>query len=180
MKAGIAGSDEHVFLVFIFLNKSLFPLCSFPHPRPAPPLPRRPEGSAQQGELAQQAAQNLRRPGVRLGPGLQLPLVVLGNEPLDVGQLAVQVLAAVLFLAVVGVGLQERGRPEPHPPPASVPECSRAKCCLVCQPTGSPGLPPPLPAGQRPPRKDEDPCSTSGQSPGLVPLPKPHPGKQSH
>lgn len=43
--------------------------------------------------------------GFRLRPGLQLPLVILSDEPLDVGQLAVQVLTAVLLLAVVGVGL---------------------------------------------------------------------------
>lgn len=43
--------------------------------------------------------------GLGLRPRLKLSLVVLGDEPLDVGQLAVQVLAAVLLLAVVGVGL---------------------------------------------------------------------------
>lgn len=69
------------------------------------------------------------RPGGRVGPPacgssvallglrpcLELSLVILGNEPLDVGQLAVQVLAAVLLLAVVGVGLRESGCAEPHP-----------------------------------------------------------------
>lgn len=37
---------------------------------------------------------------------MELPLVILRDEALDVGQLAVQVLAALLLAAVVGVGLQ--------------------------------------------------------------------------
>lgn len=41
-----------------------------------------------------------------LGPGLELPLVVLRDEALNVRQLAVQVLAALLLAAVVGVGLR--------------------------------------------------------------------------
>lgn len=40
-----------------------------------------------------------------LGPGLELPLVVLCDESLNVCQLAVQVLAASLLAAVVGIGL---------------------------------------------------------------------------
>lgn len=40
-----------------------------------------------------------------LGPGLELPLVIFCDEPLDVRQLAVQVLTASLLAAVVGVGL---------------------------------------------------------------------------
>lgn len=40
-----------------------------------------------------------------LGPGLELPLVVLCDESLNVCQLAVQVLAASLLSAVVGIGL---------------------------------------------------------------------------
>lgn len=40
-----------------------------------------------------------------LGPGLKLPLVILCDEPLNVRQLAVQVFAASLLTAVVGVGL---------------------------------------------------------------------------
>lgn len=40
-----------------------------------------------------------------LGPGLELPLVVLCDESLNVCQLAVQVLTASLLAAVVGIGL---------------------------------------------------------------------------
>lgn len=40
-----------------------------------------------------------------LGPGLRPPLVILCDEAFDVRQLAVQVLAAPLLSAVVGVGL---------------------------------------------------------------------------
>lgn len=164
-KAGVAGSDECVFLVFICLNKSLFFRSGTPPPTPPPaPPPSRRVGPAWGAGLDHQPR------GLRLGPGLQLSLVVLGDEPLDVGQLAVQVLAAVLLLAVVGVGLQESsGRAEPHPA-AATPE--RA-LCEAGQPAGRLGLPLPLLAGQCPSSNDRDPCSTLGQSPGPVsPLPQ--------
>lgn len=57
-----------------------------------------------------------------LGPGAQLPLVEVCDEALDVRQLAVQILAAPLLLAVVGVGLRgaswvrARGHPRARPP----------------------------------------------------------------
>jgi hypothetical protein len=66
-----------------------------------------------------------RRACVRaLGPGLQLALVVVGDQALDVRQLAVQVLAAPLLPAVVRVGLRGGGsarsrvHPAPHTSPA--------------------------------------------------------------
>lgn len=89
----------HVY--FFFLKKSLFSLSLAP---PCPQLPHHPEQSAG-GEVAWLAEWDLLLHGFRLRPGLQLPLVILSDEPLDVGQLAVQVLTAVLLLAVVGVGL---------------------------------------------------------------------------
>lgn len=87
--------------LFFFLKKSLFSLSLAP---PCPQLPHHPEQSAG-GEVAWLAEWDLLLHGFRLRPGLQLPLVILSDEPLDVGQLAVQVLTAVLLLAVVGVGL---------------------------------------------------------------------------
>lgn len=45
--------------------------------------------------------------------GAELLLVVVGDELLDVGQLVVEILTAVLLLVVVGIGLQTpEGREE--------------------------------------------------------------------
>lgn len=101
LKAGVAGSDKRVFLVFILLNKNFPPFFSSPHPQSPSSLAIQ-KGQSREGELLPL--------WLGLGPRLQLPLVILSNEPLDVGQLAVQVLTAVLLLAVVGVGLQKSSR----------------------------------------------------------------------